>query len=320
MNYLVTGGAGFIGSHIAAHLCSKGNVRVLDNFSTGKLENLANLDVDIVDGDFCDRGVIRDALDGIDVVFHEGALCSVSRSIDDPVATHDVNATGTLTVLEACRHAGVKRIVMASSSSVYGNAPTLPKSEEMQPSPLSPYAISKLVSEHYCQVYFRCFGLETVALRYFNVFGPRQDPGSEYAAVIPKFMSAIQAGKPPVIFGDGTQSRDFTYVENVVRANILAAETKAAAGEVFNVGCGERYSLLDLISHMEKLFGTMITPIMDDPRPGDVAHSLASTDKAKSILGYEPVVGFNEGLHRTAEWFLGVPDSAPTPAVARASR
>ena len=311
MNYLITGGAGFIGSHIAEHLCSTGaNVRVLDNFSTGKQENIAHLNVELVEGDYCDPLCIREALRGIDVVFLQGALCSVTRSVRDPVMTHEVNATGSLTVLEACRNAAVKRLVAASSSSVYGNARSLPKFEGMQESPVSPYAISKLMLEHYCHVYTRTYGLETVALRYFNVFGPRQDPDSDYAAVIPKFIDAMERHERPVIFGDGSQTRDFTYVDNVVRANMLAAQSPKAIGLAFNVGCGESYSLLELLAELQQILGVEIEPRFDDPRVGDVAHSLASIKRARRLMGYEPAVGLTEGLRRTVKWYRGRSDES----------
>lgn len=318
MKYLITGGAGFIGSHIAEYLCSSGaDVRLLDNFSTGKRENIAHLNVELIEGDYAEEECIREALRGIDIVFHEGALCSVARSIRDPITTHTVNATGTLTLLEACRQSAVKRVVAASSSSVYGNTQTLPKYEGMQTSPLSPYAISKLMLEQYCQVYCSSFGLETVALRYFNVFGPRQDPDSEYAAVIPKFIDALEQGERPVIYGDGTQTRDFTYVANVVRANILAAHNPYAVGEVFNVGCGGRLSLLQLITELEDLMGVKVAPSFESCRVGDVTHSLASIRKARRLMDYEVVTSVEDGLRKTVDWFRARHHPTDLPSLAR---
>jgi nucleoside-diphosphate-sugar epimerase len=310
MSYLVTGGAGFIGSHIAAYLCASGkDVRILDNFSTGKRENLADLPVSLIEGDIRDAACVSEAMQGIDTVFHQAALCSVTRSMRDPLATHDVNVTGTLVVLEAARKAGVRRLVMASSSSVYGDSDVFPKEEDMTPEPLSPYAASKLICEFYCRLYWKTFGLDTVALRYFNVFGPRQDPYSEYSAVIPRFVDAIIQGLPPRIYGDGLQSRDFTYVDDVVQANIAAATSAYAPGQVMNVACGNRWSLIDLIEHLESLLSCNVQPVFEAARAGDVKHSQASIKRAQALIAFVPATEFDAGLRRTVDWFTA--QSAP---------
>jgi UDP-glucose 4-epimerase len=304
--YLVTGGAGFIGSHICERLLREGHaVRVLDDFSNGKQENLRGMagDIEVVRGDVRDRDTVARAVEGAYVVFHEAALGSVPRSVADPVTTHESNITGTLNILLAAKDLGVRRVVFASSSSVYGETPVLPKQEDMKPEPLSPYALSKLSAEQYCGMFHRVYGSETVALRYFNIFGPRQDPESQYAAVIPKFVTAILNGRRPVIFGDGLQSRDFTYVDNVVQANLLASEADAAAGRFFNVACGGRYTLLDLLARIKQILASDIEPIHDPPRPGDVRDSQASIEAAETILGYKVTVDFDEGLRRTVEWY-----------------
>lgn len=307
MKCLVTGGAGFIGSHLVRALLARGDdVVVLDNFSTGKRENLDGLEVSIFEGDVRDGDSVQKALWGVDRVFHLAALASVARSIRDPVSTHTVNETGTLLVLENAKNAGVSRVVYAASSSAYGNIEQLPKRESAKPCPASPYAISKLTGEYYCQVYADTFKLQTACVRYFNVFGPRQDPESEYAAVIPRFITSALNGKAPVIYGDGTQSRDFTYVDNAVRATILAAESPLAVGRVINVACGERRTLLEVIEMLEDLVADRITPVFEPERPGDVKHSQADIGLARQLLGYEPVVGFREGLRETTEWFRGV--------------
>jgi nucleoside-diphosphate-sugar epimerase len=304
--YLVTGGAGFIGSHICERLLASGHrVRILDNFSTGKEENL-RFDAgepELIDGDIRDVDTVREAVEGAEIVFHEAALGSVSRSVDDPVSTHDINITGTLNVLLAARDSGVRRVVYASSSSVYGDTAVLPKTEDIRPGPLSPYALSKLAAEHYCLVFHHVYGLQTVALRYFNIFGPRQDPQSDYAAVIPKFATAVIAGQSPVIYGDGRQSRDFTYVENVVEANLLASEAPEAAGKYFNVACGGRYDLLELLDGIKKIVGSNIEPLFEAARAGDVRNSQASIDAAKQYLGYNVVVDFEDGLRKTVNWY-----------------
>jgi len=304
--FLVTGGAGFIGSNIVAELVRRGErVRVLDNFATGKRENIAPFlsQVELIEGDLRLPEAVRQAVEGVDYVLHQGALPSVQRSIEDPLATNEVNARGTLNLLIAARDAGVKRVVYASSSSIYGDSPTLPKVETMKPAPKSPYAASKLAGEHYCQVFHQVYGLETVCLRYFNVFGPNQDPTSDYAAVIPKFITAMLRGDGPVIYGDGLQSRDFTPVVNVVEANLLAADAEDAAGKVFNVACGKRHNLLELVEALNRILNTSLTPIHAAPRPGDVRHSQADVSKAERVLGYKTVVEFEEGLERAAEWY-----------------
>lgn len=304
MKCLVTGGAGFIGSHLVRALLHKGHeVRVLDNYSTGKPENIEGLPVEVLEGDVRDFFLVQHAVEGMDYVFHLAALASVGRSIRDPLTTHSVNETGTLTVLEASRKAGVKRVVYAASSSAYGNSPLLPKCETAKPAPASPYAVSKLTGEYYCQVYWETFDLPTACVRYFNVFGPRQDPQSEYAAVIPRFIDAALNGQQPVIYGDGKQSRDFTYVENAVQATILAASTPQAAGQVMNVACGERRTLLDVVELLEDLLADRIEPKFEPARAGDVKHSQADIELARLLLGYEPEIGFKEGLKETVEWF-----------------
>ena len=299
--YLVTGGAGFIGSNIVKDLLSRGEqVRVLDNFATGKRENLFpfkdNPNLEVFEGDLRSFHIVRDAVKGVDYVLHQGALPSVPRSVKDPITSNDVNINGTLNILEASKEFGVKRVVFASSSSVYGNSEVMPKMETMPVSPMSPYAVTKYAAERYCQVFFQLYGLETVCLRYFNVFGPNQDPTSQYSAVIPKFIKLIKEGKRPVIYGDGTQSRDFTYVSNNVEANILACTTDNVAGEVFNIACGERYSLIDLVDNINLLYGTDVQPVFEETRPGDVKHSLAGIDKAKTLLKFNVRTHFIEGL------------------------
>ena len=306
---LVTGGAGFIGSNLVRSLlASKGAVRVLDNLSTGSAENLQGLNeaVELVEGDIRDGDTVRRAVDGCELVFHLAALPSVARSISDPAGCNEVNVTGTLNLLRASIDAGVRRFVLASSSSVYGDTTTLPKHEELPTSPRSPYAASKLAAESYCRSFAPAFGLETVALRFFNVFGPRQNPDSEYAAVVPRFVTRAISNLPPVVFGDGYQSRDFTFVENAVQACVLAGEANArASGEAINVGCGERYSLRDMIDVLGELIGRSLSATFDAPRLGDVRDSQADISKARDLLGYNPVVGFKEGLARTIEWFGG---------------
>jgi len=304
--YLVTGGAGFIGSHIVERLAREGHrVRVLDNLFSGKEANVQSIsgDVELLRADIRDASSVAAATDGVDVVFHEAALGSVPRSVADPRTTHEVNLTGTLNVLLAARDARVRRVVYASSSSVYGETAVLPKHEELIPQPLSPYALSKLAAEHYIKIFHRVYGLEAVSLRYFNIFGPRQDPESEYAAVVPRFVTALLEGERPVIYGDGLQSRDFTYVENVVNANLLAAEAEGVAGEVFNVACGGRYTLLDLLTKLRDAIGSDIEAIHEPARAGDVRDSQASVDKATKRLGYQVSVDFEEGLRKTVEWY-----------------
>ena len=304
--YLVTGGAGFVGSHIVERLVARGeDVAVLDNLSTGNIGNLAPVRdrIEFREADLRDLDAVRSACRGADYVLHQGALPSVARSVEDPISSNGVNASGTLNVLVAAREAGVRRVVYASSSSAYGDTPTLPKREDMPANPLSPYAVSKYTGELYCQVFARLYGIETVALRYFNVFGPRQDPTSQYAAVIPKFIIAMQRGEPPLVFGDGEQSRDFTYVANVVEANLLACQAPGAVGRVINIACGERVTLNELIGLMHRILGVHTPPTYGPPRAGDVKHSLADIGCARELLGYRVLVPLEEGLRRTAEWF-----------------
>ena len=304
---LVTGGAGFIGSHIAAALAEGGaRVRVIDDLSTGHRENLDEIDanVDFIEASLTDDDALRKAMEGVELVFHEAAIPSVPRSISDPRATHIACVDATFSLLLAARDAGVKRVVYAASSSVYGDQPTLPKFEEMRPDPLSPYAVAKLVGEYYCRVFTRSYGLESVVLRYFNVFGPRQDPTSQYSGVISRFIAALHSNKPPVIFGTGEQSRDFTYIENVVAANLSAAETTSGVGQIINVANGERTTLNELLEVLKTLTGRDdVTAEYQDPRPGDVLHSLADNTRAKEMLGYQTLVGLEEGLRLTIEWW-----------------
>jgi UDP-glucose 4-epimerase len=306
---LVTGGAGFIGSHLVERLLAGGHVvRVLDNFSTGSRANLPfagryGAALEVIEGDIRNGQAVASALAGVSLVFHQAAMRSVPRSVEDPLGANEHNVTGTLNVLEAARRTGVRRVVYASSSSVYGDRPDLPKREDQPPAPISPYAVSKTAGEQYAAVWHRLFGLETVGLRYFNVFGPRQDPASEYAAVIPRFILWGLRGEPLQVHGDGEQSRDFTYVDNVVDANVTAAHADGVGGEVFNVGCGARVSLLDIAARLETLLGRRLERRHGPARPGDVRHTLADIDKAKRMLGYMPVVGFDEGFRRTLEYF-----------------
>lgn len=304
--YLVTGGAGFIGSNIVAALVDRGDtVRVLDDLSTGKRENLAGLmdAITFTEGSVADEAVVRQAVDGVDYVLHQGALASVPRSIDDPLSTNTANVTGTLRLLLAARDAQVRRVVFAASSSAYGDQPDLPKVESMAPSPLSPYAASKLAGEYYCQAFTECYGLATVCLRYFNIYGPRQDPQSVYAAVIPKFITAMLAGERPTIFGDGEQSRDFTYVEDCIEANLEACTAPEAVGQVMNIACGGRYTLNELVALLNQILGTSIEPVYEAPRPGDVKHSQADIAVARELLGYEPQFTFEAGLEKTVQWY-----------------
>ena len=307
-NVLVTGGAGFIGSNLTEELLKRGHVvRVLDDFSTGKRENLI-FDVKypslkVIEGDIRDLLTCQKAVEGMEYVFHQGALPSVQRSVEDPETSNAVNVGGTLNILLAARGKGVKRVIYASSSSVYGDTPTLPKHEEMATNPLSPYALQKYVGEHYCRLFYQLYGLETISLRYFNIFGPKQDPNSLYSAVIPKFIDALVQERPPVIFGDGEQSRDFTYIENVVQANLLAMSAEHLHGEAINIACGKRISLNHLFNVLEEILGSKISPLYQESRKGDVKHSLADIRKGKEIVGYEPTVGVEIGLKKTAEFF-----------------
>ena len=308
---LVTGGAGFIGSHVAERLLADGHrVRVLDNFSAGSRANLAFAEthaapLEIVEGDIREPAAVNGAMRGVDIVFHQAAMRSVPRSVKDPLGANDNNVSGTLNVLEAARRADVRRVVYASSSSVYGDRPELPKREDQIPAPISPYAVSKAAGEQYAKVWSRLYGVETVGLRYFNVFGPKQDPTSEYAAVIPRFILWALKTTPLEVHGDGTQSRDFTYIDNVVDANVLAGLASGVGGEVFNVGCGARVSLLAIIASLERLLGRPLGRRHTPARAGDVLHTLADVGKAQRLLGYTPRVAFDEGLRRTLEYFRG---------------
>ena len=311
MKYLVTGGAGFIGSNIAERLLQLGHeVRVLDDFSSGRRENLATFvkNIDLIEGDIRDFDTACRAAKGMDFVLHQAALPSVPRSVADPITSNAVNITGTLNMLEASRRAGIRRFVMASSSSIYGESEELPKHEKMIPSPLSPYAVNKLTDEYYCRVYWTLYQLPTVCLRYFNVFGPRQDPKSEYAAVIPRFITALQTGKQPTVYGDGEQSRDFTYVENAVNANILATENDKMSGGIFNCACGSQYTLNQLLDRLRKILGSDLQAHYDPPRAGDIKHSFAAVEKLKA-QGFKVTVDFEEGLKRTVAFFAGQPVS-----------
>ncbi|MGB7573725.1 MAG: SDR family oxidoreductase [Thermodesulfobacteriota bacterium] len=305
---LVTGGAGFIGSNLTEALLQRGHlVRVLDDFSTGKKENLvfdkAYPSLEIIKGDIRDLRTCQKAAERMEYVFHQGALPSVQRSVEDPETSNAVNVGGTLNILLAAREKGVKRVMYAASSSIYGDTPTLPKHEEMPPNPLSPYALQKYIGEQYCRLFYQLYGLETISLRYFNIFGPKQDPNSLYSAVIPKFIDALLQGRPPIIFGDGEQSRDFTYIENVVEANLLAMSAEHLHGEAINIACGNRISLNQLLNVLKEILGSKQSPIYQDPRKGDVKHSLADIRRGKEIINYEPKVGIETGLKKTAEFF-----------------
>jgi len=321
--FLVTGGAGFIGSNISEELVRRAEkVRILDNFSTGKIENIAEFkdDVELIEGDLRHLETVERAVAGVDFVIHEGALPSVERSVKEPLTTNAVNILGTLNVLSAALRLGVKRVVYASSSSVYGDIPArltvgqalavararhgqaLPKKEGMKPDPQSPYGVSKLIGEEYCRIYSSVYGLETVCLRYFNVFGPRQDPNSQYAAVIPKFISLMLKGKRPPIYGDGEQSRDFTFIDNVVEASLEACKVKETGG-VFNIACGERVTINELVRRINGILGTRIKPTYESSKKGDIRHSQADISRAREVLRYSPRVGFELGLERTVHWF-----------------
>lgn len=304
--FLVTGGAGFIGTNLTIALVEQGHkVKVLDNFSTGSLDNLQPVlkEIEVQQGDLRSLSDVRRAVAGVDVVFHQGALPSVPRSVADPLTTNEVNITGTLNVFQASRDAGARRVVYASSSSVYGNSDVLPKHERLPSRPMSPYAATKLAGEVFGKIFYELYGLETVGLRYFNVFGPRQDPNSDYSAVIPRFIDALLKGRPPVIYGDGEQSRDFTFIDDVVQANLLSWQAAGASGEVFNIAVGNRVTLNDLLGVLINITGSKADVIHSEPRPGDVKHSMASIEKASNILGYFPKTGIEEGLRLTVEWF-----------------
>jgi nucleoside-diphosphate-sugar epimerase len=304
-NYLVTGGAGFIGSHLVEELARRGErVRVVDNLSTGKRQNIAHLtSVEFVEGDLADLEVARRAVTGVDYVLHQAAIPSVPRSVQDPITSNRANIDASLNILVAARDAGIKRLVYAGSSSAYGDTPTLPKVETMPTAPLSPYALQKLVAEQYCQIFTRLYGLETVTIRYFNVFGPRQDPSSPYSGVISLFISALCEGGQPTIYGDGEHTRDFTYVANVVDGVLRACTAAGASGEVINVATGGRISLNTLFKTIRELVNARVEPIYAPPRPGDVKDSQADISKASRVLGYAPIVSFEEGLSRTVAWY-----------------
>ena len=304
--FLVTGGAGFTGSNICKKLVSQGCfVRVLDNLLTGKKSNLASVmdKIEFIEADMGDELIAGSAMKDIDVVLHQGALPSVPKSIDDPAATHKHCVNATFTLLLAARDAGIKRFVYASSSSAYGDTPTLPKVETMATNPLSPYAVAKLVGEYYCSVFYKSFGLETISLRYFNVFGPFQDPTNQYAAAIPAFVTAILKDQPPTIYGDGEQSRDFTYIDNVVEGNLLAARVNKTEGQVINLACGEVVTVNEIIDMINKMVGKNVKPIYTDTRAGDVKHSQADITLAKQVIGFEPIVKFKDGLKLAIEWY-----------------
>ncbi|MBF0409142.1 MAG: SDR family oxidoreductase [Candidatus Riflebacteria bacterium] len=307
--YLVTGGAGFIGSNIVEELLRMGKkVRILDNFSSGRMENIAlfRKDIELLEGSVTDPEMCLKATSGVKVVFHEAAVASVPKSVADPVATNEVNLTGSLNILNACRKNGVGKFVFASSSAIYGDDPELPKRENMLPKPISPYALHKLAVEYYNRLFFSLYGLETISLRYFNVFGPRQDPRSDYAAVIPKFINMMLAGKSPTIYGDGRQTRDFIYVKDVVRANILASESKEASGEIINVAGGKDIDLLDLVNDLNAVLKSELKPVFLPAQPGDVPKSVASTEKMKNVLNFLPEHDFKSGLKNTVEYYSEV--------------
>lgn len=307
IKFLITGGAGFIGSNIVAELLKQGyEVKVLDNFSSGKRENIKSFekDIELIEGDIRSYHIVQDAVRGVEVVLHQAALPSVPRSIKDPITTNEVNVNGTLNILEASVSANVRRVVYASSSSVYGDNPVLPKNEAMLPNPLSPYAVSKLAGEKYCSVFSKIYGLETVALRYFNVFGPNQDPSSQYSAVIPKFIRDIMIDKRPVIYGDGEQSRDFTYVSNIVKANILSSVSKCDSGIAMNCACSEQITLNDLVKSINENLGRDMKAVYEKPRAGDIKHSFADISLAIKEINYKPEINFEDGLKLTIESYL----------------
>jgi UDP-glucose 4-epimerase len=311
---LVTGGYGFIGSHIAAALIARGDrVHVLDDLSTGHVQNLAAVEASaggrlkVFHGSVCDPAIVSQALEGVEYVYHQAALASVPRSVSDPLATHAACVTGTVVVLDQARQAGVRRVVFAASSSAYGDSPWAAKREVDALSPLSPYAAAKIASEQYCQAFYCSYGLETVCLRYFNVFGPRQDPQGAYAAVIPAFIAKMHGGQRPTIFGDGSQTRDFTYIDNVVAGNLAASLAPRAAGNVYNIASGKSYSLLDLVAALNAIMGLEVEPIFEPGRVGDVKDSLADISRAREDLGYEPAVAFHEGLQATTAFYTNPP-------------
>jgi UDP-glucose 4-epimerase len=312
--FLVTGGAGFIGSHIATALVGRGDrVRVLDNLSTGHGSNLAHLGskIELIEADLTDADTVARAVAGVDCIFHEAALASVPRSVEAPLDTNAACVTGTVTLLDAARRAGVRRLVYAGSSSAYGDRSSSPKRETDLPGPISPYGAAKLAAEYYCQAFSATYGFETVVLRYFNVFGPRQDPLSPYSAVIPLFITALLSGKRPTLFGDGLQSRDFTYVDNVVHGNLLAADAKGVSGQVLNIANARAISLLDLLQQLNSLLKTRIEPIHEAARPGDIRESVADISAAQKLLGYQPQISFEEGLERSIDYYRGFVSPVP---------
>ncbi len=311
MAYLVTGGAGFIGSHLVEKLVGdNARVRVLDNFTTGKRENIAPfLDrIELIEGDIADPDICRRACDGVEVVFHQAAMPSVPRSVEDPVTSHRTNIDGTFNLLVAARDAGVRRFVYAASSSAYGETETLPKIESILPDPLSPYGVQKLTGEQYCTVFAKCYGLSTLSLRYFNVFGPRQDPKSQYAAAIPAFITAILRDEAPLVYGDGEQTRDFTHIDNVVHANMLAARADKTQGEVINAACGERITINEVIAEINRVLGKQVKSKHVDERAGDIKHSWADIGLAERLIGFKPLVSFAEGLRSVIDWYKENPE------------
>jgi len=304
---VVTGGAGFIGSHIASALTRNGlRVRIIDDLSTGHRENLDEItgDVEFTQGSVADEQLLKKVLDAVEIVFHEAAIPSVPRSVEHPRQSHVASVDGTFSLLLAARDRNVRRVIYAASSSAYGDQPTLPKKEDMLPDPLSPYAVAKLVGEYYCQVFARVYGLETISLRYFNVFGPRQDPGSQYSGVVSRFISVLLNNQQPVIYGDGEQSRDFTFIDNVIDANLKAANASRGFGSVMNVATGERITLNQLLDEVKAIVGKPeVKAEYQQPRVGDVRHSLADISRARELLGYQPTVGLREGLRRTIDWW-----------------
>lgn len=308
-NYLVTGGAGFIGSHLADHLVKQGHaVRVIDDFSSGKRDNLAEIAnrIDLIEGDICDLETCRRACDDIEVVFHEAAIPSVPKSVDEPVPSHEANINGTFNILMAASQKKCRRVIYAASSSAYGDTEVSPTHENIKPAPLSPYAVQKLTGEYYGRAFFECFGLETLSIRYFNVFGPRQDPKSQYAAAIPAFVTAILSDQRPTVYGDGEQTRDFTYIDNVVHGNVLGAQAAKTTGQTVNVACGQRVSVNDIIRTINELLGKNIKPEYAPTRTGDVKHSLADISLARELLGYQPVVDFAQGLRQAIDYYASI--------------
>lgn len=305
MKVVITGGCGFIGSNLAHELMNENEVIVIDDLSTGRIENIANLknseNFKFIRGSITDLNLLKQVFKDVEYVFHQAAIPSVQRSVENPIATNEANINGTLNVLLAARDSGVKKVIYASSSSVYGDTPILPKREDMKPNPKSPYAVSKLVGEYYCKVFSEVYGLKTVCLRYFNVYGPKQDPYSEYAAVIPRFITIALNDQPPVIFGDGNQTRDFTFVKDVVKANVLAMEKNVEG--VFNIACGNRISIKELANKILETIGLKLNPVYDKPRPGDIRHSLADISLAEERLGYVPEYDMKKGLEMTIKWF-----------------